>query len=365
MQKQREKRYRFSMANPAHLAILGRGVEAWNKWQRAVLNRYRGDTDYDSPDLSGADLFGGRLNGIDLRRADLRGCDLRSARLVGADFRGSGLEGTRLSGANLMAAHFAPLAVHIKADTISLYPPVAGGAFTRVGPNVADSNFGFTTIDSIDLRQWSGLESARHGGRSIITIGTLVDSHGQIPLPFVRGCGFPEKLIEHLPSLFQDPIQFYSCFISYSTMDQEFADRLHGDLQNKGVRCWFAPHDIQAGKKLHEQIDEAIRLYDRLLLILSDHSMNSEWVKTEIAHDRQKEMNERRQVLFPITLVPFEKIQAWEGLDADTGKDSAREIREYFIPDFSNWSDYEAYQVAFQRLASDLQAEKADPAEGR
>ena len=50
------------------------------------------------------------------------------------------------------------------------------------------------------------------------------------------------------------------------------------------VRCWFAPHDIQGGRKIHEQIGEAIRVYDRLLLILSEHSMNSEWVKTEIAH---------------------------------------------------------------------------------
>jgi hypothetical protein len=46
----------------------------------------------------------------------------------------------------------------------------------------------------------------------------------------------------------------------------------------------------------------------------------------------------------------------WEGFDADTGKDSAREIREYLIPDFSNWKNYDAYQVAFQRLLRDLKA---------
>ena len=34
--------------------------------------------------------------------------------------------------------------------------------------------------------------------------------------------------------------------------------------------------------------------------------------------------------------------------DADTGKDSAREIREYFIPDFSNWKDHDSYQRAFR-----------------
>jgi len=82
--------------------------------------------------------------------------------------------------------------------------------------------------------------------------------------------------------------------------------------------------------------------------------MQSEWVKTEIAKARQREVQDQRQVLFPVRLVPFEAIQAWECFDADTGKDAAREIREYFIPDFSNWKDYDAYQKAFQRLLRDL-----------
>jgi len=65
-------------------------------------------------------------------------------------------------------------------------------------------------------------------------------------------------------------------------------------------------------------------------------------------------VQEQRQVLFPIRLASFEAVRDWECLDADRGKDSAREIREYFIPDFSNWKDYDAYQKAFQRLLRDL-----------
>jgi hypothetical protein len=34
-------------------------------------------------------------------------------------------------------------------------------------------------------------------------------------------------------------------FSTYLAKDQEFAERLHADLQNKGVRCWFAPHDLK------------------------------------------------------------------------------------------------------------------------
>src|ERR1700687_3129063 len=70
-----------------------------------------------------------------------------------------------------------------------------------------------------------------------------------LPIPFLRGVGLPDRLIDYLPSLFDQAIQHYSCFISYSTKDQDFADRLHADLQNKGVRCWFAPHDLPIGRK--------------------------------------------------------------------------------------------------------------------
>ena len=156
---------------------------------------------------------------------------------------------------------------------------------------------------------------------------------------------------------------FCSCSISYSTKDQAFADRLHADLQAHGVRCWFAPHDIQGGRKIHEQIDEAIRVYDKLLLILSDASMNSSWVKTEVANARAREQQQNRQMLFPITVVPFEQIKSWSLFDADTGIDSAREIREYFIPDFSNWKDHDSYAKDFDRLLRDLKAGQ-DAAQG-
>jgi hypothetical protein len=60
------------------------------------------------------------------------------------------------------------------------------------------------------------------------------------------------------------------------------------------------------------------------------------------------------RVLFPISLVPFDVIRDWECFDAGASKDSAREVREYFIPDFSNWKDHEAYAQAFERLMRDL-----------
>jgi len=53
-------------------------------------------------------------------------------------------------------------------------------------------------------------------------------------------------------------------FISYSSKDDDFAQRLHADLQHQGVRCWFAPEDLQIGDKFRIRIDESIRVYDKL-----------------------------------------------------------------------------------------------------
>jgi hypothetical protein len=115
-------------------------------------------------------------------------------------------------------------------------------------------------------------------GPSIVDFQTLKNS-GPLPIAFLRGVGLPDNLIEYLPSLLNEAIQHYSCFISYSSKDQTFAERLHADLQNKGVRCWFAPHDMSIGAKIIDAIDEAIRLRDKVLLILSEGAVASDWVE--------------------------------------------------------------------------------------
>jgi hypothetical protein len=85
--------------------------------------------------------------------------------------------------------------------------------------------------------------------------------------------------------------------------------------------------------------------------------MKSDWVKVEIAKVRKRETKEGKRVLFPVWLVGFEAIEEWECFDADAKKDSAQEIREFFIPDFSNWDrDNSGYQKAFQKLVEALKA---------
>ena len=227
--------------------------------------------------------------------------------------------------------------------------------------NFCDATFFRTTFANVNLARARGLVSSRLIGPSTIGIDTLFRSAGKVPEEFLRGCGVPESVIANRFALIGalEPIQFYSCFISYSTKNEDFAKRLHSKMREQRMRVWFAPEDVQGGKKLHEQIDEAIRIYDKLLLVLSPHSMNSEWVKTEIRKARKAELKEKRRKLFPIRLVDFETIRDWECFDADSGKDLAVEIREYFIPDFCNWKDHDAFEASFKRLLNDLKAEES------
>jgi hypothetical protein len=113
----------------------------------------------------------------------------------------------------------------------------------------------------------------------------------------------------------------------------------------------------KGGQKLYEQLFSAIQLHDRLLLVLSANSIKSEWVMTEIRKAREIERKENRRKLFPIRLVNFDALRSWECFDADAGKDLAVEVREYFIPDFSNWKDHDAFEKAFARLQKDLKNE--------
>jgi uncharacterized protein YjbI with pentapeptide repeats len=243
------------MANPEHLEILKQGVEQWNKWRERHFEV--------RPDLRMANLLVADLQEANLRRADLRGASLKGAVLSSAVISASDLSGANLAGA--------VLATTVLRST------------THQGTKFSGSRLWATLFADVDLSHAKGLENVIHEGPSTIGIDTIYKSRGRIPEKFLRGCGVPDEFIDFISSMTRQAIEFYSCFISYSTNDQEFAERLHADLQAKGVRCWFAPEEMKAGRKVHEQVDEAIRLHDRLLLILSEASMKSEWVKTEIA----------------------------------------------------------------------------------
>jgi hypothetical protein len=222
------------------------------------------------------------------------------------------------------------------------------------GADFAGVTMDATVFGDNDLSEVQGLETVHHRGPSTVGIDTILRSRGKIPEDFLRGCGVPEDFIIYMESLVGKPIELYSCFISYSSKDDDFAKRLHVDLQAQKVRCWFAPEDLKIGDKFRTRIDEAVRVHDKLLLVLSKNSVNSAWVEKEVETAFEKEHRQGgKPVLFPIRLddAVVQTDQAW-----------AADIRRTrHIGDFTHWKDHDAYQQAFQRLLRDLKAEQKAP----
>jgi hypothetical protein len=319
------------MANPDELELIEQGVEIWNKW---MAERFRGSIDLSRANLSHKTLGYVNFEATNLEGTIFNGTNLMMANLKGAILKGANLNGAFLQGADLSYADLS--------DAI-----------------MDDAVMGGTIIGTNDLREVRGLDKVQHTIPSIIGLDTFYRSHGNIPEDFLRGCGVPDEFITYMRSLTTQPLQFYSCFISYSHKDEDFAQRLFSKMRDANLRVWYAPEEMKGGRKLHEQIFSAIQFHDKLLLVLSENSLQSEWVMTEIRRARKTEREEDRRKLFPLRLVDMKAIQEWECFDADSGKDLAVEVREYFIPDFSNWKDHDAFEQAFDRLLRDLKAEES------
>jgi len=212
------------MANKEHLRLLRQDVDVWNKWRRENPGRV---------DLRGADLSETILSDTDLSEAWINRAILEDANLTRANLSWADLSEANLSWADLSEVNLNG-AIPIRANL---------GEADLSGAYLSETIFA-----NVDLSQAIGLDTCGRSGPSVIDHRTLARS-GPLPISFLRGVGLPDNFIQYLPSLLNQPFQFYSCFISYSTKDQQFADRIHADLQNKGIRCWFARHDLPIGAK--------------------------------------------------------------------------------------------------------------------
>jgi uncharacterized protein YjbI with pentapeptide repeats len=375
------------MANEEHLKILKQGVNAWNEWRKKNPGT--------EPDLSetafwfelqvweqernlrSRDKLWGRK---DLTRAEFKKAVLIDIDLSGVDFRGADLHGSDISRSNLSRATFcnanlreADLSGSIleSADLFDAYARDAdfreaecsGACFRRtdlLGADLREAVFAGADFEGAqlwrtifgdnDLALVKGLDLARHSGPSTVGIDTIYRSKGMIPEAFLRGAGVPDDFIVYMRALAANPIEFYSCFISYSSKDDDFARRLHADLQQRNVRVWFAPEDLMIGDKFRTRIDESIRIYDKVMVVLSANSIQSPWVEEEVEAALEKERKDNKLVLFPVQLddAVMDTQQAWAA--------SLRRTRH--IGDFRNWKDHDAYKEAFDRLLRDLKAEK-------
>ena len=103
------------------------------------------------------------------------------------------------------------------------------------------------------------------------------------------------------------------------------------------------------GGKILDEIDSAIRLRDKVLLILSEHSIKSDWVKDEVTKAFEEERSRGLTVLFPIRL---------DDAVMDTNEPWAAKLRARHIGDFTRWKEHDEYQKSFARVLRDLTVKK-------
>jgi hypothetical protein len=319
------------MANPEHVAKLKEGSEAWNAWRETTDERpdlsgvHLSGNSLDEYELDDANFSDSRLDHVSFEHAFCRRCSFERAGIVSAKFYGAFLAGSIFTGSVIALTVF---------HTSDLYE-IDLTAATLIG----------TTFDNVSLTTALGLNNLKEVLNTSLGIDTFFKSGG-LPESFLRNSGIPEEFIQYAASLVGKAIEYYSCFLSYSSKDDEFARRLYNDLQGRNVRTWFAPEELKIGDRFRTRIDESIRIHDKLVIILSANSVNSNWVETEVESALEREQKEGKEVLFPIAIddTAFTSEQPW-----------AKDIRlKRHIGDFRKWKSHDDYTAAFDRLVRDL-----------
>lgn len=320
------------MANDWQLEKLKRGYAAWNAW-RALSP----ETAIDLSDANLSEMFLGRANlsGVNLAKANLVRVNLVRANLTVANIREANLARANFVRANLSGADF---------SHSILYETVFG---------------------STDLTGTRGLATCQHLGPSIIDHSTILKS-SPLPESFLRGCGLSEWQIEasklYQPDLSEaditdivmriralrtsSPVQISNLFLSYSLADAPFVEQLERVFQNRGIRYWCDVQDAPEAS-LDQIILRATKQNATVLLLLSERSVESDWIEFEAQKARELENELGRRILFPIGLDNAWKGHNWSG-------PFVRQIETSGVLDFSDWKDAAAFETVCGKLIEHL-----------
>lgn len=380
------------MANTKHMDIIKRGVEYWNIWRvnnshvlpslseaglhMAYLNR----ANLSRADLSDAglrlaemievNLVGADLYWANLSEANLLSANLKEANLQGANMAGSNLRETRLISANLSQANLSRADMrYAEMYRANLQNADLSGAdlanadlkgANLVGVNLTGANLdgadlndavvGSTIFGNVDLSNVRGLETLLHLGPSTIGIDTVYKSNGRVPRTFLKNGGVEQSIMDFIEMFVDRNSKYYSCYIRYSESDWEFALKLYEDLMEHGVRCWLSTEKLKQRNRMYKVTDAAVDIHEKMIMIISENSIDSEWTENEYDRTVEKEKQTGKTVLVPITLDGSVKIteQPW----------AINMKQTRYAADFSMWRDEESYQEMLSCVLDELSTEE-------
>lgn len=310
-----------------------------------VLLRLKGET-LRGIDLSGVDLAGAAMYAIELegtqktrspiydlnnRVVTLSGAKFSKANLSGAVFSETMIIGTDFSNANLTGAVFVRshlIRTNLKGANLS-------------GARLMNTSFS----DCPTLCKAKSLDKLEHSGPSTLDSRTLRSCVKDLPNDFMLGAGYTMEEINRLQAMYFDPKQFYSCFISYSRQDTEFATWLRSELIKNEISCWQDTHDMRGGDYWRRQIYDAIEKQDKMILVCSRNALSRPAVIEEIIEAIDHERASKSQKLFPVRIDDYilsaqlEETAKTKVSSGEWRNNWVSYVRAYHIPDFSAWKN--------------------------
>lgn len=151
-------------------------------------------------------------------------------------------------------------------------------------------------------------------------------------------------------------------FISHSSTDKKFVRTLKDDLKENGIDTWVDEDELDLGDLLVDKLELALEQSSHFLIILSQVSVNSEWVKFELKKALKQKDSKLLQKIIP---VKYNHCETPKELENFIYEDLSKEIRQ--IRDNKVLFTSEGYTNFLNRLCrairnSEKQLSKSDKA---
>lgn len=135
-----------------------------------------------------------------------------------------------------------------------------------------------------------------------------------------------------------------NCFLSYATEDKKFIEKIRKDLEEQGVTCFHDERDILSGDELAISLGRGIATSDIFIVLISEKSIRSQWVRDEIYLALHHENMHSSPLVMPIRNCDIQYIENWlNPSDIVPNKLRGRGI------EYINFAD-ENWNLSFNRL---------------
>ncbi len=94
----------------------------------------------------------------------------------------------------------------------------------------------------------------------------------------------------------------YQIFLSHSSDDKSFVDKLAEDLQKSKIKLWYYEWIIKVGDSIVDEIDKGVQESEYLGIVISSSSLNSGWVKKELNSAIIDELKKKKVIVLPLLI---------------------------------------------------------------